>query len=120
MSKMKPELKRIHSPDVFDLENPLLREDEPYCVLVQAMFGPEGVDGEESFDMLVCNSSWLEAAAAKGAFSGRHYFIVNRFCVNDIRDFWEKVSRESAGETWDDVAKNLAKYGKWEFEDYIG
>lgn len=113
-----PELKRIHSPDVFDLDNPSLRENEPYCVLIQAMFGPEGVDGEESFDLLVCNNLWVERQSRLGAFSSGHRLIVARFDIDEIRAFLEKAASKSSGASWEEAARKLGRYGKWEFEGY--
>ncbi|MBY6240454.1 Imm8 family immunity protein [Methylosinus sp. Sm6] len=119
MTTIRPELKRIHSPDIFDLETPGLPEDQPFCVLVQTMFGPEGVDGEESFDMLVCNPLWVADQSKRGAFSGRHHLIVGSFDIRAIRSFWEDVAKECSGATWEEVAEQLGRYGKWEFEDYV-
>jgi Immunity protein 8 len=118
MTIVRPKLRRIHSPDIFDLNNPSISEDEPYCVLIQAMFGPEGIEGEESFDMLVCNPLWVDLQSKKGMFSGRHHLILRRFDVAQIRTFLNCIANNSSGESWSDVAEKLARYGKWEFEDY--
>lgn len=118
MKTIYPELKRIHSPDVLDLDNPSLRENEPYCVLIQAMFGPEGADGEESFDLLVCNNLWVEQQSRLGAFSSGHHLIVARFDIDEIRAFLEQAASKSSGASWEEVARKLGRYGKWEFEGY--
>jgi len=119
MTTVRPELKRMHSPDIFDLDHAKISESEPFCVLIQAMFGSVGADGEESFDVLVCNPLWVEEEARRGAFSGRHHLIVARFDINEIRAFLQNAAVESAGEPWDEVARKLARVGKWEFEDYV-
>lgn len=118
MKKIQPELKRIHSPDVFDLENPGLSEDRPYRILVQAMFGPWGTEGEESFDVVVCNALWLADQVRSGPIPGRHHLFVNRFDIGEIRAFWSQLATECAGGTWEEVAEKLGRFGKWEFEDY--
>ncbi len=51
---MNAELKRLHSPDVYDLENYQPENLEMFGFLLQAMVGPEGKEGEESFDIEVC------------------------------------------------------------------
>ncbi len=119
MSVIRAELKRLHSPDVYDIENPGIDASGPFCVLVQAMFGPEGVDGEESFDVLVCNPKWVEARTNEGAFNSRHHLIMSRFDANDIRSFLIDSAKQFDGSTWEEVAEKLSRVGKWEFEDYV-
>lgn len=119
MTIIKPKLKGIHSPDIVDLRNHSIAENEPYCALIQAMFGPEGSDGEESFDLLVCNALWVAEESKQRVLSGRHHLIVSRFDIDEIRLFLEEIGKASAGRTWQDVAEKLGRYGKWEFEDYI-
>lgn len=120
MIVVKPVLKRFHSPDVFDLGAVAFAADQPCSILIQALIAPEGVDGEESFDFVVCNSIWVEQRSKKGALSGRHHLFVSAFDLDEIRAFWMKVVSESAGSTWDEVAEKLGRYGMWEFEDYRG
>lgn len=115
---IKPELKRLHSPDHVDLHNLTIDERTPFSILVQALFSPEGEDGEESFDVVVCNSLWVTNEAKRGAFSGRHHLIVDHFDVKEIRAFWQQIAAESTGATWAEVGAKLGRYGKWEFEDY--
>lgn len=119
MAIVRPELKRIHSPDVVDLGNPSVPDDKPFCVLIQAMFGQQGIEGEEAFDVLVCNPSWVEEQARRGAFSGRHTLIVSRFDIDQVRAFLNNAATESCAESWDAVATKLGRVGKWEFEDYV-
>ena len=120
MSIIRPELKRLHSPDIFNLNCPAIDDSVPFCVLIQAMFGLEGADEQESFDLLVCNPKWVEAKAAEGAFSGRHHLIVARFDIDEIRSFLRDISKTCEGSNWDEVAEKLGRFGKWEFEDYKG
>ena len=119
MSIVFPKLKRLHSPDVLDLDNPTMDQSGPFCVLVQAMFGPEGGEGEESFDILVCNPAWVAQRAAKGVFSGRHHLVVLNLNAVAIRTFLIESAKACSAATWDEVAQKLARIGKWEFEDYI-
>ena len=121
MSAIRPILKRLHSPDVFDLDNPSIDENAPFCILVQAMFGPDDSAGEESFDLLVCNLKWIERKLDEvEQFSGRHHLIVRKFDAGAIRSFLEDYARECCqASTWKEVAEKLARVGRWEFEDYI-
>lgn len=119
---MKPicaSLKRLHSPDVDDLENYWPSDEACFGILVQAMFGPEGTDGEESFDIIVCNPGWLERETAKhGIVIGRHHLVVGSYDFKAIRDFLSSYGRRCEGQTWQEVAALLSRIGHWEFEDY--
>lgn len=119
MSNIRASLKRIHSPDVYSVDDfsPALRDN--FCLLIQAMFGPEGSDGEESFDITLCTPKWLEGHLQNSqVMSGRHYLIVREYNIVAIRDFLLSYGRQCHGETWRDVAQQLSRLGKWEFEDY--
>lgn len=119
MNTIVPELRLLHSPDIPNLELPNIVESEPYCILLQAMFGPIGAKGEESFDFLVCNGLWLTERATQGAFFCRHHLVVHRFNISEIRSLLEEIARESAAESWEGAAEKIGRFGKWEFEDYI-
>ena len=117
---MNAELKRVHSPDIDDLENYRPENPEKFAFLLQAMVGPEGKEGEESFDIEVCTPKWLEETyKLEDVVVGRHHLIVREYnyerIVNAIRDFLQLCS----GEDWNEVAEKVARLGKWEFEDYI-
>lgn len=117
---MNAELKRLHSPDVYDLENYQPESPEKFGFLLQAMVGPEGKDGEESFDIEVCTPKWLEKTyGMNDVVIGRHHFIVREYnyprIVQTIKDFL----RGCSGENWIEVANKVSRLGKWEFEDYV-
>lgn len=119
MNTVRAELKRLHSPDVFDIDEASIDHEKPFSVLVQAMFGPRGSEGEESFDVVVCNPEWVEQIVrVEGLLSGRHHLIMSRFDATRIREFLTAAANESSGSTWREVAEKLSRIGKWEFEDY--
>ena len=57
---MNAELKRLHSPDIFNLESYRPEDPQKFGFLLQIMVGPEGVEGEESFDVEVSTPMRLE------------------------------------------------------------
>lgn len=117
---MTPELKRLHSPDVDDLTHFSPATGEPFGILVQAMFGPVGVDGEESFDVVVCTPGWLEKKVIENSlYSGRHHLICSKFDLGQLIAFFEDYAREAEGENWQEVAEKLSRIAQWEFEDYV-
>ena len=120
MNGIRAVLKRLHSPDVADFEAFAPRDPRCFSVLVQAMFGPEGTAGEESFDVVVCTPKWLEREAEiKGIAYPRHHLVVNDFDIERLRAFLDGYARQCVGETWQEVAVKLARLGRWEFDDYV-
>jgi hypothetical protein len=120
MSKIRPVLRRLHSPDISDLESYRPESEERFGFLVQAMFGPEDSEGEESFDIVVCTPSWIEKRLlANSVVSGHHHLFLRHYSIEAVRTFLVKYALKCSGETWQDVAKLLSRIGKWEFEDYI-
>ena len=119
MSRVKPVLRRLHSPDVFDLEAYSPSDPACFSVLLQAMFGPEGGEGEESFDIVVCTPGWIaREVERKRIVDGRHHLIVSIFDLRQISSFIEAYANTCTGKTWQEVATKLSRVGKWEFEDY--
>lgn len=120
MTIVRAALKRLHSPDVDDLESFVPTEPDRFGILVQAMFGPEDLEGEESFDLLICTPAWLaEEVTRAGAVIGRHHLVVNGFDFQQIRAFLDGYARSVSGSSWHEVAAKLARLGRWEFEDYM-
>jgi hypothetical protein len=119
MSVINPVLKRLHSPDALNLESFTPVDPTSFSLLLQAMFGPEGNEGEESFDILVCTPRWLASEVErKGLVDGRHHLVVSKFDLAQIRAFLVAYAKDCAGKTWPEAAVKLSRLGKWEFEDY--
>ncbi len=119
MSTIKPILKRLHSPDALDLESFSPADPSSFSFLLQAMFGPEGSEGEESFDILICTPRWLASEVErKGLVDGRHHLVVSKFDLAQIRSFLLAYAKSCASQTWPEAATKLSRLGKWEFEDY--
>jgi hypothetical protein len=120
MSKIRAVLRRLHSPDILDLETFHPEDEERFGFLLQAMFGPDGKEGEESFDMIVCTPKWLEQKLTdRVVVSGHDHLIVKGYDIAAIRSFLLRYAEKCSGETWQDVAKLLSRLGSWEFEDYV-
>lgn len=116
---MRAQIKRLHSPDVLDLKS--YKPDSSNCFgfLLQVMAGPEGGEGEESFDVLVCTPQWLRLNHPPSEIViGRHHLIVQEYEYGRLEAFLEDYCRHCEGETWQAIAEQLSRLGKWEFEDY--
>ncbi|HUO69300.1 MAG TPA: Imm8 family immunity protein [Solirubrobacteraceae bacterium] len=115
---MKAELRRLHSPDVDDLRT-WIPDDAEFALLVQAMVGPSGSPGEESFDLTVCTGGWLAARAeAIGVVDARHHLVVAEYSYDDIESYLARRINACEAAAWPAVAALVGRIGQWEFEDY--
>ena len=116
---MNAQLKWLHSPDIHDLEKYQPENPGEFAFLLQAMVGPEGEEGEESFDIEVCTPKWLEEHyGVDDVVVGRHHLIVRKYDYERIVDAIKRFLRGCSGENWEEVGGKVARLGKWEFEDY--
>ena len=118
---MKAALRQLHSPDLPDLENGSPPDPEHFCILVQAIVGPDDEeDVRESFDFLLCTPSWLaDDLGATPYVWGRHHLLMARYDPATLTEAVTSIVSEAEGPDWDAVAAVLSRYGKWEFEDYV-
>lgn len=118
-NQLIPELRGLHSPNILDLELSSPEDQENFCILVQAMIGPKGEAGEESFDFVVCTPQWLAQFLSKNTFVfGRHYLVINCFSYEVLWEAISSICQTTSGSSWSEVGEYLSRYGKWEFEDY--
>lgn len=116
---MRAVVRRLHSPDVHDLEAWAPEDSGCFGLLVQAFVGPRGGEGEESFDFIVCSPEWLARKHGKdAAVLGRHHLLLFKYDIEKIRKAIESVVERAEGSDWEEVAGKIARYGQWEFEDY--
>jgi len=116
---MQAKLKRLHSPDILDLSGYQPEVGNNFGFLLQIMAGPNEGEGEESFDVVVCTPEWLRRMHnATDIIAGRHYLIVFEYNYDRLSQYLDEYCSRCAGETWQDVARQLGRLGKWEFEDY--
>jgi len=76
---MKARLRRIHSPDVYDLENFVPPIADEFGILLQVMAGAEGDDSEESFDVVLCTPVWLERRLSSEPMLGRQFLLMRKY-----------------------------------------
>lgn len=114
---MNAQLRRLHSPDADPLQEFQPTDPECFGILVQAMVGPAGQDGEESFDFILCTPQWL-ALQKPGIVLGIHHLIVHRYDYATLEIFVRDFCAKCEGETWAVVAQRVGALGRWEFADY--
>ena len=118
---MNAELKWLHSPGIYDLEKYKPANPEKFApgLFLQAIVGPQGLPGEESFNIEVCTPKWLEGICGEDdVIMGRHRLIVRYYNYGRIVDFIKRYLRGCSGENWKEVGEKVARLGHWEFEDY--
>ncbi|PWK46011.1 immunity 8 family protein [Pseudomonas sp. OV226] len=116
---MNAELKGVHSPDIYDLENYHPECSDNFGFLLQAMIGPAGEDGEESFDIEVCTPKWIEKnLGADEVLIGMHYLIVREYNYQKIVHSIETFLLNCSGANWSEVSRKVSRLGLWEFEGY--
>ena len=114
-----PKIKAFHSPDVDDLEA-YRPPGAAFALLVQMLIGPDGSEGEESFDVQVVTPAWLEQRyASDGLVAGDHRLIVLDYDWSRIETYLRKRVAACQGKDWDEVAGRISRFAQWEFEDYV-
>ena len=117
---MKASVRRFHSPDVWDLAEYEPEDPEVFGFLLQVLVGPDNGPGEESFDIVVCTPGWLACEIGRGQLRwGRHQLLVHGYDWERISQFVRNEFESPEGETWPEVAEQLGRFGRWEFEDYV-
>ncbi|MBO0853136.1 MAG: hypothetical protein J2P18_05140 [Nocardia sp.] len=112
---MKAELRRLHSPDA-DLASGNLPEDS---LFVQLMIGPAGAAGEESFDIVVCTPKASDDLIdPTDPESGRYLLVLDHIDVDLIEQYVRDYLRDLDRPTWQGLAAEIGKLGRWEFEGY--
>jgi len=116
---IKAEVKAIYTTDMDFLELHPPGDPEHFCVWVRAMVGPEGGEGEESFDIGVCTPKWLaKKCEQEGFVVGRHYLVVERYDPPRLRTLITELIEKCEGNSWQEVGEKVGRIGHWEFEDY--
>jgi hypothetical protein len=115
---MRAELRDLLTVD-HDTLDALQPATDVFCISLRALIGPAGSEGEESFDFDVCSPAWLDAEAEKRpVISGRFLLITRRFNPELIEEYLRKRVAEATGHDWPSIAAKLARWSRWEFEDY--
>ena len=118
MASVRPVVRGVHSPDVHDLGE-WAPPPGPFAILVQLFVGTAADEGQDSFDVVVCNAEWVtERAMTDHVVSLRHHVVVDRFDWRAVRAYFEKRLSAIEGADWSELAGKLGRLGLWEFEDY--
>jgi hypothetical protein len=116
---MRAALKHLQSPDIVNLATYCPEEPKNFCFLLQMMVGPDAQEGAESFDVTVCTPQWLaEHCPTDAILVGRHHLLVMEYDFARIQNYLRQLMETCVGKNWEEVALQVGRLGKWEFEDY--
>lgn len=116
---MYAELKGAHSPDVEDLHRFQPSVADNFGFLLQIEVGPAGSDTADTFDIMVCTPEWLKRHnKPTDILIPLNYLIVFEYDFSRIMGFIEKYCSKCSGETWEEVATQVGRLGRWEFEGF--
>ena len=119
---MKPEIKSISVITINDevpFRDYIPANLDDFNVTLRLYAGPEGLEGEESFDIIICTPKWLLANNIDNdVIIARHHMIVFKYDYARIRSAIESFLKKCSGKDWNECALKLSRLGFWEFEDY--
>jgi hypothetical protein len=114
---MRARLKSLRSDDIPDLATWAPPVPDAFAVPLVLEVGVLGQRGRERFDLLVVTPRWLqERHGEKGAVLGRGLLIVFEWSYERIRAFLAREVEACSGETWPEVARQVARFAEWEGE----
>jgi hypothetical protein len=116
---MRAAVRSFVSPDV-DLGAFSPEDPDDFTVLIQAIVGPEGAEGEESLEFIVTTPGALaRKIEAEGPVFGRGFVVVRSTDMSSILNTIEKAIARVEGSDWSAVANRLIRLGFYEFEDFV-
>ncbi|UVS81443.1 immunity 8 family protein [Actinokineospora sp. UTMC 2448] len=114
---MHAEVKHFISPDI-DLSDPTADFPDDGAVLIVALVGPKGGEGEESlqFEVMTPNGLARRLEALRIVF-GQGLVIVDHARVGVVLGLIRARIERVEGQAWSDVARRLSRLGDMEGED---
>lgn len=115
---MRAELKKLHSLD-FDLETYYPEDDKNFQITLEAEIGVEGVSGADRFEFIIMAGcgAFLGDPERRSVF-GKNRLIVKEYNLKVIYRTIQKLCERTFGDSWEVIATQIAKFGKWEFDGY--
>lgn len=115
---MRAELRQLLTID-HDDPNGVHPTDDAFCISLRAIIGAADEVGEESFGFDVCSPAWLLAELERyPVISGRFLLIADHYDPTKVEEYVRKRVAQASGADWPTVAGKLARWSRWEFEDY--
>ena len=109
-----PKLKLLWSPEL--AEGAIPPDPLDCSVLLHAEIGPADTEGADSFAFAAVTPASLQRESAP--VWGRGYLFLPEFSWPAVEQALEKLLMHAARPTWDQVATELNKELRWEFDNY--
>lgn len=117
---MRAEVRSIVSPDApegIDAFRPA--DPRSFGLYVEPEIGPAGQEGADVFGFMIVGTEWYQAnPPGKGFRWGRGQLVLDAWDPEVVRRAIADLCHRASGDTWDQIAEKLARYGHSEFEDY--
>lgn len=102
-----------------NLENYFPDDPECFGLWINLRLGPSDEEGSHDYQLLVCTPEWIKKEFAfKKAVWGRHMLILFRYDLDIVKAEIDQCLQNCVGEDWLTIAKEVARFAVWEFEDY--
>ncbi len=120
LSAMRAELRGFDSIDAPDGINAFAPSDlGNFQLVVAATIGTAGDQGGHLFYFSVVGADWFSRnVPGKGFRWGKGHLILDAWDADVVRRAISDLCQHTSGESWEEIARKLARYGDWEFEDY--
>ncbi len=116
---MRAEIKKIHSPDIQNLESYKPIENDNFGFLLQLFIGESHKEGADSFDLTVCTSKWIKNNfILEDGFSLKDHLIVSDYDFDEIKNYLENHINNLNETSWEKIAMKIDKIAHWEFRNY--
>lgn len=115
-----PELKEIYSRDIFVGLHEYIPENKYFFEIdLILVIGVKGENGGDIFYLTVCSSSSISEVSKNCHFLSKDgYLIVDEYDFFNIKKIIEDYLSTIAENNWEDVAKRINCFAKWEFDNY--
>jgi Immunity protein 8 len=115
---MRARLKALRSDEVPDLAAFRPEPPDEFAVPLVLEVGVLGQRGRERFDLLVVTPGWLRRRhGVRGTVPGRGKLLVFEWDLPRIRSYLAREVEACRGETWPEVARQVARLAEWEGGD---
>ncbi|TIO07699.1 Imm8 family immunity protein [Mesorhizobium sp.] len=92
------------------------RDATDFSITIDFYAGPQGSNTADAFTATVCSPNWFLRSQNGKVFSGENVIFMPRFDYVELERFLTDRCADAEGETWDAVAAQLTRLGRWEFD----
>ncbi|SIT54243.1 conserved hypothetical protein [Mesorhizobium prunaredense] len=114
--KAKYQGHRILDASSSSLENWDPPDPTDFSVMIDFYACPEGENTADAFTAHVCSPSWFFQSRKEKVVSGENTIFMHRFDGVELVNFLKERCMATEGDTWEAIAAQLTRLGRWEFD----